>query len=67
MTKKYIVNGMMCVHCKANVERHLKELPGVEAVEVNLDSKTVEVTGDVDAAAVKDTVERAGYEFGGEA
>lgn len=67
MTKKYIVNGMMCVHCKANVERHLKELPGVEAVDVNLDRKTVEITGDVDADTVKDTVERAGYEFGGEA
>ena len=39
------IEGMMCGHCRARVEKALKAVPGVQAVEVSLEAKTAEVTG----------------------
>ncbi len=40
--KKIItVDGMMCEHCKAKVEKTLLELEGVSKVKVSLKDKTV--------------------------
>ncbi len=39
------VEGMSCAHCVARVERVLRELPGVAAVDVDLASGTVRVAG----------------------
>ena len=38
------VEGMMCMHCAAKVEKGLKAVKGVKEVEVDLQSKTVTVT-----------------------
>lgn len=54
------VEGMMCNHCKARVEKVSKAVPGVESVEVNLAAKTVTVVGG-DIAAVKAAINNAGY------
>lgn len=54
------VEGMMCSHCKARVEKVSKAVPGVESVEVNLAAKTVTVVGG-DIAAVKAAINNAGY------
>ncbi len=56
------VNGMMCVHCKARVEKVCKAVPGVVDAVVDLQAKNVTVTGDADIAAVKQAITDADYE-----
>ena len=50
------VNGMMCKHCKATVERVCKAVPGVQDAVVDLAAKTVTVTGDADLEALKQAI-----------
>lgn len=62
----YAVRGMTCEHCRAAVREEVGAIPGVTAVEVDLATGTVTVTGeDVAAAAVAAAVEEAGYEVAG--
>lgn len=35
------VNGMSCEHCKAAVEKAVKNIPGVKSAVVNLDEKAL--------------------------
>lgn len=44
MEKKLHVEGMMCMHCKASVEKVLSAVPGVSAVTVDLEGKSAVVT-----------------------
>ena len=56
------IEGMMCPHCKAAVEKALNAIEGVQA-EVNLEAKTASVSADgVDHELLKKAVEDAGYE-----
>ena len=59
------VNGMMCNHCKAAVEKACKAVPGTTEAVVNLEAKTVTVTGTADAATLKQAITDAGYEVVG--
>ena len=59
------VNGMMCPHCKAMVEKVCKAVPGTLDVVVDLTAKNVTVTGDADVAALKQAITDAGYEVVG--
>ena len=56
------VNGMMCTHCKARVEKICKAVPGTVDAVVDLQAKTVTVTGDADIAALKQAIIDADYE-----
>ena len=56
------VNGMMCTHCKAMVEKICKGMPGAADAVVDLQAKNVTITGDVDVAATKKAIVDAGYE-----
>ena len=56
------VNGMMCKHCKARVEQVCKAVPGTVDAVVDLEAKTVTVTGDADLAALKKAIADADYE-----
>ena len=56
------VNGMMCPHCKARVESVCKEVPGTVDAVVDLQQKQVTVSGTASFAALKDAIEKAGYE-----
>ena len=56
------VNGMMCAHCKTRVEKVCKAVPGVEDAVVDLEDKTVTITGNADIAAVKQAIRDADYE-----
>ena len=56
------VNGMMCTHCKARVEKVCMGIPGVETAVVDLEAKTVTITGSADIAAVKQAIRDADYE-----
>jgi copper chaperone len=62
-TRIYTVPGMHCGHCQAAVTEELEGVPGVELVEVDLDSKLVTVTGEaLDDGALRTAIGEAGYE-----
>ena len=56
------VEGMMCKHCKARVEKVCKAVPGTVDAEVDLEAKNVTVTGNADVAALKQAITDADYE-----
>ena len=60
MTKTMTIEGMMCKHCAARVEKALNAVEGVTAA-VNLEAKTATVTGEAEDAALRKAVEGAGY------
>jgi copper chaperone len=59
------VTGMTCSHCVASVTEEVQEIPGVENVDVVLETGSLSVTSTepVDDAAVKAAVEGAGYQL----
>lgn len=63
-TSTYTVVGMTCGHCVSSVTEEVGQVPGVTAVNVDLASGGLTVTGDndVDDAAVRAAVEEAGYQ-----
>ena len=61
MEKKVIIEGMMCMHCRAHAEKALNAIPGVTAA-VDLESKTATVTGDVSDEAIRAAIAEAGYQ-----
>jgi copper chaperone CopZ len=64
-TRTYTVQGMTCGHCVASVTEEVQEIPGVENVEVVLETGAVTITRNqpLDDAAVKAAVEEAGYQL----
>ena len=63
MTKTMVIEGMMCAHCQAHVEKALNALDGVSAT-VNLEAKTATVSLDAPVSddVLKNAVAQAGYE-----
>ncbi|MGW5744705.1 heavy-metal-associated domain-containing protein [Amycolatopsis sp. NPDC003861] len=61
----YVVTGMTCGHCVASVKEEVGELPGVRAVDVDLNSGRVLVTSDGALAPeqVEGAVQVAGYQL----
>lgn len=55
------VEGMMCSHCKARVEKVCKAVPGTVDAVVDLAAKTVTVAGTADVAALKQAITDADY------
>lgn len=60
MEKTMVIEGMMCAHCQAHVEKALNGLPGITAT-VDLAAGTATVKGDADDAALTKAVTDAGY------
>ena len=56
------IEGMMCKHCQAHVEKALLAVAGVESVEVSLENKCATVSGNADPVLLKKAVVDAGYE-----
>lgn len=64
------VNGMTCEGCVRSVQKVLRSVPGVHAVEVSLERGEARVEfdpsqaapGDSAVAALKQAIEAAGYE-----
>jgi copper chaperone CopZ len=57
------VPGMHCGHCKASVTEEVAAVEGVEAVEVDLETKLVVVRGEgLDDAKLRAAIDEAGYE-----
>lgn len=67
MKKVIKIEGMMCPHCQAHVEKALSAVEGVESVEVNLEEKSATVTlkADVSNETLTSTVTEAGYDVVG--
>lgn len=65
MEKQLKINGMMCMMCRKHVLEALEAMPGVTAVDVNLEAGTAKVDADRDIpqAEFKKVIEDAGYEL----
>lgn len=59
------VEGMMCTHCKAKVEKVCKAIEGVESAQVDLHAKTVTISGSVPVETVSAAITGAGYQVVG--
>lgn len=59
------VPGMTCGHCEAAVTTEVSALDGVSAVAVDLDAKTVTVTGtSLDRERIVAAIDEAGFDVG---
>ncbi len=56
------VNGMMCSHCTAAVEKACMGVPGTVSASADLEGKSVTVTGSADYEALKKAIIEADYE-----
>jgi copper chaperone len=62
-TLTYSVPAVSCAHCQAAITDEVSTVAGVESVEVDLDTKTVTVTGEpLDEQAIIAAIDEAGYE-----
>ena len=61
-TRVIRVNGMMCSHCTAAVEKACLSVPGTETAVADLEAKTVTVTGTADYEALKKAILAEDYE-----
>ena len=64
-TQTFTVTGMTCGHCVASVTEEVQEIPGIEEVDVVLETGALTITSSepVDDAAVRTAVEEAGYQL----
>ena len=64
VTRTYTVTGMTCAHCALSVQEEVSHVAGVDAVDVDLASGRVSVSGgDFSDEAVRVAVGEAGYEL----
>jgi len=59
--RTYNVTGMTCGHCTSSLATEVLQVPGVRAVDVDLDSGVLTVRGDADDAAIHKAVDEAGF------
>ncbi|BAN03502.1 cation transporter [Ilumatobacter coccineus] len=60
-TRTYSVPEISCGHCKQTIESAVQGLGGVSSVEVDIDAKTVAVTGG-DSEAIVTAIEDVGFD-----
>ena len=61
--QRYLVAGMTCAHCVLAVRDEVSDVPGVDAVDVDLESGRMTVAAQrLDDDAIKRAVARAGYQ-----
>jgi copper chaperone len=59
----FVVSGMTCSHCQAAVTGEVTKVAGVTGVDVDLETKLVQVHGtEIDPAAVVAAIDEAGYD-----
>ena len=62
-TLTYTVPGVSCEHCRSAIEGEVSQVPGVASVAVDLEAKTVTVTGSpLDEQAIVAAIDEAGYD-----
>ena len=55
------ITGMSCNHCRANVEKAIKAVPGVTSADVNLAEGQAIVRGSASPEAIRQAVESIGF------
>lgn len=65
ITGTYTVRGMTCDHCASSVRTEVEALPGVTAVQIDLASGRLDVTGSQAflPSEIQAAVTEAGYEL----
>lgn len=63
MKKTVKIEGMMCPHCEARVKKLLEEMPFVESADVShkTGEAVITLSGEMDEATVRKTIEDNGY------
>ena len=63
METKFTVPEISCGHCKETIESTISSLENVEAVNVDIDQKSVEVksSSDLDLSLVSNMLDEQGY------
>ncbi len=63
--RTYTVAGMTCGHCVASVTKEVRGIPGVQEVDVVLETGALTLTTDeaIDDDAVRDAVEETGHQL----
>ena len=59
------VPGISCDYCKMSIEQAVGELPGIDAVQVDISARTVDLSFDEAAVGLEqiiDAIEEVGYE-----
>ena len=59
-TRTYTVPGISCDHCRRAIEDHVTPLDDVDTVAVDVDDKTVAITGG-DPTSIEAAIADAGY------
>lgn len=64
-TNTYTVTGMTCSHCVGAVTGEVSQIPGVQDVQIDLESGRVTVTSEapIDVETIRASVDEAGYEL----
>ncbi len=62
-TLSYDVPGVSCAHCRSAIAEEVGKVVGVRSVDVDLERKTVTVTGDgIGDQAARAAIDDAGYD-----
>jgi copper chaperone len=64
MTTTYSISGMTCQHCVMSVREEVGEVAGVGAIDIDLASGRMTITGSgYEDAAIRAAVAEAGYDM----
>jgi copper chaperone len=62
-TKTFAVPAIHCSHCAASIKEEVSDVEGVQAVDVDLETKVVTIRGQsLDDRALREAIAEAGYE-----
>jgi copper chaperone len=61
-TRTYSVPGISCDHCVHAITGEVTKIPGVAEVAVDVNAKTVTVTGEATDEAIRAAIDEAGYD-----
>ena len=61
--KEISIDGMMCDHCKARVEKILNQIDGIEEAKVSLEDKNaiVKISKEIDNSIIVEAIEDIGF------
>ncbi|MDY6065337.1 MAG: heavy-metal-associated domain-containing protein [Finegoldia sp.] len=62
MKKQFKVEEMHCNHCVESIDKALKDVEGIENIDIDLDSKIVSLEGEVDDEKVIESLDEIGFD-----
>ncbi len=64
-TRTYSVPDISCDHCKRAIEGEVAQVDGVDSVQVDVETKVVQVHGPATDADIRAAIAEAGYDIAG--